>query len=161
MFFYCTRLCWLSFCFKGQCWTCPSLRWMDKIWSSTAKASLSSLLLWYPTQPSSPIGRHYILPTKTTSIERDWDWILNSLKVVTEESRKMYGWYARTTEHPNTRSEVLISEPNRALALVKSEFFFTSRVYYNSVLGAERKRKARERLRPFHSCGGAENISGG
>ena len=24
-------------------------------------------------------GRHYILPTKTTSIERDWDWILDTL----------------------------------------------------------------------------------
>ena len=34
-------------------------------------------------------------------------------------------------------------------------------MYYTSVLGAERKRKARERLRPFHGCGGAENISGG
>ena len=56
-------------------------------------------------------GRHYILPTKTTSIERDWDWILNNLKVVTEDSRKMYGWYARTTEHPNTRSDVLTTEP--------------------------------------------------
>ena len=55
--------------------------------------------------------RHYILPTKTTSIERDWNWILNNLKVVTEDSRKMYGWYARTTEHPNTRSDVLTTEP--------------------------------------------------
>ena len=34
-------------------------------------------------------------------------------------------------------------------------------MYYTSVLGAERKRKARERLRPFHSCGDGENISGG
>ena len=25
------------------------------------------------------MGRHYILPTKTTSIERDWDWILDTL----------------------------------------------------------------------------------
>ena len=49
----------------------------------------------------------------------------------------------------------------RALALVKSEFYYTSRVYYTSVLGAERKRKARERQRSFHSCGGAETISGG
>ena len=49
----------------------------------------------------------------------------------------------------------------RALALVKSELYYTSRVYYTSVLGAERKRKARERLRSFHSCGGAETISGG
>ena len=50
------------------------------------------------------LGRHYILPTKTTSIERDWDWILNNLKVVTEESRKMYGsgmicTNNRTSEH--------------------------------------------------------------
>ena len=44
---------------------------------------------------------------------------------------------------------------------MKSEFYYTSRVYYTSVLGAERKRKARERLRSFHSCGGAETISGG
>ena len=57
------------------------------------------------------LGRHYILPTKTTSIERDWDWILNNLKVVTEDSRKMYGWYARTTEHSNARSDVLTTEP--------------------------------------------------
>ena len=41
----------------------------------------------------------------------------------------------------------------RALALVKSEFYYTSRVYYTSVLGTERKRikttakkKERERL---------------
>ena len=39
--------------------------------------------------------------------------------------------------------------------------YYTNRVYYTSVLGAKRKRKARERLRLFNSCGGAENISGG
>ena len=32
---------------------------------------------------------------------------------------------------------VLTTEPTRALALVKSEFYYTSRVYYTSVLGAE------------------------
>ena len=39
----------------------------------------------------------------------------------------------RTRDPPNTRSHVLTS----ALALVKSEFYYTSRVYYTSVLGAE------------------------
>ena len=39
--------------------------------------------------------------------------------------------------------------------------YYTSRVYYTSVLGAERKRKARERLRPFHSCGVQKIYQGG
>ena len=64
---------------------------------------LRSKILGY-AQTVVCFGRHYILPTKTTSIKRDWDWILNYLKVVTGDSRKMYGWYARTTEHPNSNS---------------------------------------------------------
>ena len=100
----------------------------DERWATTGNTSLARpeyhgrTVMW--AQPSNwkarrpwgregtrLMGRHYILPTKTTSIERDWDWILNNLKVVTEDSRKMYGWYARTTEHPNTRSDVLTTEP--------------------------------------------------
>ena len=34
---------------------------------------------WKRLEMSFLCGRHYILPTKTTSIERDWDWILDIL----------------------------------------------------------------------------------
>ena len=40
----------------------------------------------------------------------------------------------RTRDPSNTRSHVLTT---RALVLVKSEFYYTRRVYYTSVLGAE------------------------
>ena len=72
-------------------------------WHSSRTLAFSSSVI--------TMSRRSTITTKTTSIERNWDWILKNLKVVTEHSRKMYGWYERTTEHPNTRSDVLATEP--------------------------------------------------
>ena len=80
----------------------------EQIWNNF---SVNEPMTMMTSEVQLPCGRHYILLTKTTSIERDWDWIWNNLKVVNEDSWKMYGWYARTTKHPNTRSDVLTTGP--------------------------------------------------
>ena len=47
------------------------------------------------------INRVSIPSTKTTSVERDWDGILNSLQMITEDSRKSASRHSRTPEAVN------------------------------------------------------------
>ena len=76
------------------------------------------------------LGRHYILPTKTTSIERDWDWILKNLTVVTEDSRKLYGWYSRITEHPTSHHSQETNRKNM-VGILSCELVFDRKIAEN------------------------------
>ena len=84
-----------------ECWPTTQPRWNSCAWIIPVRRTADRYWRRLSDSAASRNGRQYILPTKTTSIERDWDWILNNLKVVTEDSRNTYWWYARATEHPN------------------------------------------------------------